>query len=157
MFGTLATIVFAYGEYNVNDSTFKSDTDNNNEYLTWKSQIWDAGESANSSRIVLVPGSDESKLNFGWYSKGKGTPAIKIWKDGNKAQAKIVTGQAVNISAMNWQGETYAATNKVTVENLEKIQHIIINIPIIMKKTQPLLGQMSINMQHKIQAHFQPF
>lgn len=120
MFGTLATIVFAYGEYNVNDSTFKSDTDNNNEYLTWKSQIWDAGESANSSRIALVPGSDESKLNFGWYSKGKGTPAIKIWKDGNKAQAKIVTGQAVNISAMNWQGETYAATNKVTVENLEK-------------------------------------
>lgn len=120
MFGALATNVLAYGEYNVNDSTFKSDTDSSSQYQTWRSQIWDAGESADSSRIALVPGSDESKLNFGWYSKEKGTPAVKIWKDGNQAQAKIVTGSATSISAMNWQGEIYTATNKVTIEALEK-------------------------------------
>lgn len=129
MLGTLATNVFAYGEYSVDQSTFKTDTDSSSEYQSWRSETWDTvaaedgtiaklGESADSSRIALVPGSDASKLNFGWYSKDKGIPAIKIWKDGNKSQARIITGEAADISAVNWQGETYAATNKVTVDGL---------------------------------------
>jgi len=38
-----------------------------------------------------------------------------VWKDGSKAGAQIVKGTATDISAENWQGEVYAASNKVSI------------------------------------------
>lgn len=48
---------------------------------------------------------------FSW----KGTPAVKVWKDGSKSSAKVVTGNAEAISAENWQGKLYSAANKVNI------------------------------------------
>ena len=110
---------FAYGAYDVNKSTFKSDTDNSADFQNWKTNVWQGGEEAyaNTDEIALTPGTNAKGLNFGWYSETKGTPAVMIWKDGAKEAAKVYTGTATDISAANWQGKTYAASNKVTIEN----------------------------------------
>lgn len=109
--------VFAYGEeVDVSTSTFKSDTDSSAVYQTWRNDVWEAGAYADSAKIALTPGETEKDLNFAWYSATKGTPAVKVWKVGEEASAKIVRGTATAISAENWQGSTYAAANKVSVK-----------------------------------------
>ncbi len=111
--------VFAYGEHDVSKSTFKTDTDNSEDFKTWLANEWSGGKMqfADSGKIALTPGTSEKNLNFAWYSAAKGTPAVMIWKDGQKSSAKIVKGQAADITAENWQGSKYAASNKVTIEN----------------------------------------
>lgn len=111
--------VLAYGEYNVGSSTFKEDTDNSDDFKNWLANEWSSGNTqfADSGKIALTPGTSEKNLNFAWYSEAKGTPAVMIWKDGQKSAAKIVKGQAADISAENWQGSTYAASNKVSAED----------------------------------------
>lgn len=108
---------FAYGEYDVSSSTFKNDTDNSTDFQSWLANVWQGGEKAfaKTENIALVPGSDASALNFSWYSESKGTPAVKVWKDGAKSAAKVVTGTAEDISAENWQGKSYKASNKVGI------------------------------------------
>ena len=108
---------FAYGEADVSQSTFKQDTDNSADFQNWLSNVWQGGEKAyaQTENVALTPGSDAADLNFSWYSAGKGTPAVKVWKDGSKAGAQIVKGTATDISAENWQGEVYAASNKVSI------------------------------------------
>ena len=108
---------FAYGEADVSQSTFKQDTDNSADFQNWLSNVWQGGEKAyaQTENIALTPGSDAADLNFSWYSAGKGTPAVKVWKDGSKSSAKVVTGNAEAISAENWQGKSYSAANKVNI------------------------------------------
>lgn len=57
---------YAYGEYDVSQSTFKSDTDNSTDFANWVSTVWQGGESAysNTESIALVPGANEKDLNF---------------------------------------------------------------------------------------------
>lgn len=110
------TSVFAQGEVDVSTSTFKTDTDNSAAFQTWKDNVW-VTEKADSGKIALTPGATAKDLNFAWYSQSQGTPAVKIWKEGKEAEAVIVKGTATAISAENWQGSTYAASNKVTVSN----------------------------------------
>lgn len=115
--------VFAYGEYNASESTFKSDTDNSTDFRNWKSNVWETtglGEIADSGKVALTPGKTEQDLNFAWYSETKGNPAVMVWKDGQKAAAKIVKGAATEINAENWQGNTYTGANKVSIENYFK-------------------------------------
>lgn len=102
---------FAYGEADVSQSTFKQDTDNSADFQNWLSNVWQGGEKAyaQTENVALTPGSDAADLNFSWYSAGKGTPAVKVWKDGSKSSAKVVTGNAESISAENWQGKSYSA------------------------------------------------
>lgn len=110
--------VFAYGEVNVGTSTFKSDTDNSTSYQTWRANVWQAGEYADSGKIALTPGKTEKDLNFAWYSETKATPAVRVWKSGQDVSAaEVFLGTADDISAENWQGSTYAAANKVNIEN----------------------------------------
>ena len=108
---------FAYGEADVSQSTFKQDTDNSADFQNWLSNVWQGGEKAyaQTENVALTPGSDAADLNFSWYSAGKGTPAVKVWKDGSKSSAKVVTGNAEAISAENWQGKSYSAANKVNI------------------------------------------
>ena len=108
---------FAYGEADVSQSTFKQDTDNSADFQKWLSNVWQGGEKAyaQTENVALTPGSDAADLNFSWYSAGKGTPAVKVWKDGSKSSAKVVTGNAEAISAENWQGKLYSAANKVNI------------------------------------------
>lgn len=108
------------GEVDVSTSTFKSDTDNSEAFQTWRDTIWST-EKADSGKIALTPGETERDLNFAWYSETAGTPAVKIWKQGqNGKNAKIVKGTAAEISQENWQGSVYTASNKVSVENYFK-------------------------------------
>ena len=111
------TFTFGYGEYNAGESTFKSDTDGSADYQAWRTNIWNAGESADSGKIALTPGEDENDLNFAWYSETKGTPAVKVYEYGKMTAAKIFVGTATDIEAENWQGSTYAASNKVSIKD----------------------------------------
>ena len=118
--GAVPTVnAFAYGAYDVSKSTFKADTDNSADFQNWLTNVWQGGENAyaNTNEIALTPGSNAAGLNFAWYSETKGTPAVMIWKDGAKGAAKVFTGTASDISAANWQGKTYAASNKVSIAN----------------------------------------
>ena len=118
--GTVPTVnAFAYGAYDVSKSTFKTDTDNSADFQNWEQNVWWGGEEAyaNTNELALTPGADARGLNFGWYSENKGTPAVMVWKDGAKGAAKTVIGTAADINAANWQGKTYAASNKVSIEN----------------------------------------
>ena len=65
----------------------------------------------------MTPGKTEKDLNFSWYSKDKGTPAVRVWKDGNKSNAVIVTGEAKDITAENWQENIYTAKNQISVND----------------------------------------
>lgn len=109
---------FAYGEKEVQGNESKV-ADNTTEFQTWRDNVWWGGENASSDsgRITLTPGENEKDLNFAWYSENKGTPAVMIWKDGQKSAAVVVKGTATAISAENWQGSTYSASNKVCVED----------------------------------------
>ena len=118
--GAVPTVnAFAYGAYDVSKSTFKDDTDNSADFQNWKTNVWQNGEKAyaNTDEVALTPGSDAKGLNFAWYSESKGTPAVMIWKDGAKGAAKVFTGTAADISAENWQGKAYVASNKVSIAN----------------------------------------
>ncbi len=109
-----STTAFAYGEMDVSSSTFKSDTDSSTSFQTWRDTIWQ-NEKSDSGKVALTPGSTEKDLNFAWYSQVKGTPAVKVWKDGQKSSAKVFEGTAEDISAKNWQGNVYTAGNKVSI------------------------------------------
>lgn len=109
-----STTAFAYGEMDVSSSTFKSDTDSSTSFQTWRDTIWQ-NEKSDSGKVALTPGSTEKDLNFAWYSQVKGTPAVKVWKDGQKSSAKVFEGIAEDISVKNWQGNVYTAGNKVSI------------------------------------------
>lgn len=115
---TIPFSVFGYGEKTVKGSESKA-ADNTVEFQSWRdNEWWGTGKaSANSGNIALTPGATESDLNFAWYSEQKGIPAVKVWKDGQKAAAKVITGTADSISAENWQGSKYAASNKVCIKD----------------------------------------
>lgn len=115
---TIPFSAFGYGEKTVKGSESKA-ADNTVEFQSWRdNEWWGTGKaSANSGNIALTPGATESDLNFAWYSEQKGIPAVKVWKDGQKAAAKVITGTADSISAENWQGSKYAASNKVCIKD----------------------------------------
>lgn len=114
---SLTTTAFAYGEVDAGASTFSKDTDNSTAFQTWRENVWNAGQSADTGKIALTPGRTEKDLNFAWYSETKAVPAVRVWKKGaDMSTAKVYSGTASDISAANWQGKTYAASNKVTIE-----------------------------------------
>ncbi|MCD8120312.1 MAG: metallophosphoesterase family protein, partial [Lachnospiraceae bacterium] len=120
--GTLGTSMnaYAYGEKNTSENTFQSDTDNSSDYQTWRAEEWE-DEMSDSGKIALTPGTDETCLNFAWYSETIGTPAVQIWvSDGTEeptANAMIVTGESTKITSdnANRQGVVYAASDKVDI------------------------------------------
>ncbi|WP_455720182.1 metallophosphoesterase family protein [Agathobacter sp.] len=118
---TPAVTTYAYGEYNSSQGQkeFNAATTGTQEYQDWLANIWQGGTEnfADTDQIALTPGNDANDLNFAWYSETKGTPAVMVWKDGSKANAQIFIGTADDISAENWQGKTYAASNKVSIND----------------------------------------
>lgn len=110
---------YAYGEAEskTGQAAFNAATTESTDYQSWLTGTWQGGtqDFANTNKIALTPGSTAKDLGFAWYSNTKGTPAVMVWKDGSKAGAQIVKGTATDISAENWQGEVYAASNKVSI------------------------------------------
>lgn len=116
---SVTTNAWAYGEMSVDDSTFKADTESSTDFQNWRTNVWQGGEKqfSDSAKIALTPGADAADLNFAWYSETAAKPAVMVWKDGQKSSAKIVEGTASAISAQNWQGKSYTASNKVSVND----------------------------------------
>lgn len=71
-----------------------------------------------AGRNILTPGTDETALNFAWYSEEKGTPAVKIGTKQDLSDAVVYTGTATDIDKTtdneSGAGKTYVASNKVT-------------------------------------------
>ena len=67
-----------------------------------------------------------------------------IWKDGQKASAKIVTGAAKDINAENWQGSVkYLHQIRYLLKIiLRRILSTITSIRTIIQKTEHRYGQM---------------
>lgn len=112
--GSTTTSAFAYGEGSVKDSSFNTFKTEGTEYDTWNTDTWSSTKK-DSGKIALTPGSTEKDLNFAWYSETKATPAVKVWKDGQKASAAVVKGTATGITASNQDGVDYTASNKVSI------------------------------------------
>lgn len=150
---------YAYGEADskTGQAAFNAATTGSADYQSWLTGTWQGGtqDFANTNQIALTPGSTANDLGFAWYSKTKGTPAVMVWKDGSKAGAQIVKGTATDISAENWQGEVYAASNKVSINGfLNRIQSMFISIQTIILTTVIPYGQLSIHTPHTLQIHF---
>lgn len=112
----LGTVAYGYGEYQAGSTA--SQTDGSNEFLTWRDNVWrTAGNYDDSAKVALTPGKTEKDLNFAWYSENTSNPAVMIWKNGAKSQAKVFEGTSTAISAENWQGKTYQADNKVSIND----------------------------------------
>lgn len=82
------------------------------KYKEWL-PLWKQ-EEADTGKILLTPGGTERDLNFSWYSKKKGTPAVMISADHLYIQAKIFRGTAHSISRSNGS-ITYHSANHVSV------------------------------------------
>lgn len=130
--GSLPLQGLAYGTVDVNGFSFEQETDVKSDFKQWLEKEWldgddaatkDVDESAhaNTGRVAMTPGRMEEELNFAWYSREKGVPAVKIWAEGTDSEksAAIFTGKAEAITASNRQGNTYKASNKVTVKGLQ--------------------------------------
>lgn len=73
----------------------------------------------NITQVMLAPGSDESQLNFAWYSLENGVPSVQIVKYGESFDnANVFYGTAQKAyKDLDSQAQYYS--NKVTVTGLE--------------------------------------
>ena len=120
------TVAYGYGEYQAGSTA--SQTDGSNEFLTWRDSVWrTAGNYDDSAKVALTPGKTEKDLNFAWYSENTSKPAVMVWKNGARSQAKVFEGTGSTVDADNWQGKNYQTSNKVSVEGYfeDNIQIII--------------------------------
>lgn len=109
------TVAYGYGEYQAGSTA--SQTDGSNEFLTWRDSVWrTAGNYDDSAKVALTPGKTEKDLNFAWYSENTSKPAVMVWKNGARSQAKVFEGTGSTVDADNWQGKNYQTSNKVSVE-----------------------------------------
>lgn len=109
------TVAYGYGEYQAGSTA--SQTDGSNEFLTWRDSVWrTAGNYDDSAKVALTPGKTEKDLNFAWYSENTSKPAVMVWKNGARSQAKVFEGTGSTVDANNWQGKNYQTSNKVSAE-----------------------------------------
>lgn len=94
-----------------------NDASNTSEkkWENWKNN-WDT-YSSNYENVSLTPGSNESQLNFAWYSKTQETAKVKIAKNEKMSDAVEFTGSQETAVEIN---STQYYSNKVTVKNLEE-------------------------------------
>ena len=85
------------------------------DFLKWLPG-WQSKSSVSTGNLILTPGSDESCMNFSWYSKTIGSPAVQISTDSAFMENTIIRGTATSISRSN--GTTaYRAANHVSAKN----------------------------------------
>lgn len=85
------------------------------EWTEWKTE-WETVKN-DYEKISLTPGTDETKLNFAWYSKTEEIPAVKLSKNSDMSDGVEFKGEQEVIEAEAAKGYY---SNKVTVENLEE-------------------------------------
>lgn len=87
----------------------------NAKWMEWK-QKWETIK-GDFEQVSLTPGTDETKLNFAWYSKTAETPAVRLAKSADMSGAVEFKGAQTENQEENAVGYF---SNKVTVENLEE-------------------------------------
>ncbi|ORX86010.1 Metallo-dependent phosphatase [Anaeromyces robustus] len=90
--------------------------DTYDKYQAFKKK-WDNEYRDNFERISVFPGEDESMLNFGWYSKTKTEPAIRVSKYKNMKPYVDFVGKIEFYREIG--GQSYYS-NKVTISGLER-------------------------------------
>lgn len=86
------------------------------EWETWKTE-WAEGVSTDWKQISLTPGSDESELNFAWYSTGNAVPKLVIGE--GRSMKNAVTYTAAQTEATQAKDGTQYYSNKVTAKELK--------------------------------------
>ena len=92
-----------------------------NGYKNWL-KLWNGTEETDGlkkdwTQMSLTPGSNESELNFAWYSVGNKTPKLKIGKGKKLVGAKTYT--ATQTDATESKSNVQYKSNKVTATGLE--------------------------------------
>ncbi len=111
--------VCAYGEFPIQTELSTAVTTTAlPEYQDWLSQ-WQEQAAAATGNILLIPGADETGMNFSWYSQQGGTPAVQLDSRPDFARSSIFTGKSAPICRSN--GTTvYFAANHVAVKDFLK-------------------------------------
>lgn len=118
LFNATATMSYVQAEtmttVRPGSTTEQGDTD----YMNWKTKNWTgkADGALDSGKIMLTPGKTQRGINMAWYSKAKGTPAVKLSLHSDMRDASIFNGTATSIHKSNGVN-TYLASNKVSIEN----------------------------------------
>lgn len=102
---------------------FKKNTTGSSAYQEWLGNVWTDKEALDSGKVALTPGEQEDDLNFAWYSKTTGTPAVKVWEDGKEDEANYVTGTAredFGSERSNLGGNVYRTANNVEITDYFK-------------------------------------
>ncbi|MCC8167842.1 MAG: metallophosphoesterase [Clostridiales bacterium] len=89
------------------------------KWAAWKT-LWASEISTDYEQVALTPGTDETQLNFGWYSMTKETPSVKLY-DADKKLIGIFTGTQDVDNAETFTENEASITlypNKVTVTGL---------------------------------------
>lgn len=107
------------GKTNAED--FSATINKSEDWTSWQTE-WESVKS-DWTQISLTPGSDESQLNFAWYSKkidGEDAPKLQIGKTQDMSDAKEYTPEQTEVAnETDAQGNTYYS-NKVTATGLEE-------------------------------------
>ena len=149
---------FAYGAYDVSQSTFKTDTDNSADFQNWVSNVWQGGEGAFSGtdQVALTPGSDANDLNFGWYSESKGIPAVMIWKSVRKERLRYLPEQhLISVQQTGRERLIPHPIKYILKIILLKIQNIVISTRMITKRMVPVYGLNNTLIPHSQPISFQ--
>ena len=95
--------------------TTKTAVSEHTDWADWKAN-WDKIKT-NYEQVALIPGSDFSKLNFGWYSKEKANEAVvRIADNKDMKNAKEFKGTCTEGTVIN--GVQYYS-NKVTADGFK--------------------------------------
>ncbi len=87
------------------------------EFEQWKSSVWE--ETKNDWTIVsMTPGSDESQMNFAWYSKSGEAVSFIYGKQKDLSDGKTVEISSKDTAQIDGNGVSYVS-NKVTITGLE--------------------------------------
>ena len=84
-------------------------------WTNWKNN-WEK-YSSDYENVSLTPGTDETKLNYAWYSHTTETPKVRIGTKQNMSNAVEFEGKQTEAVTIN---EVKYFSNKVTVENLKE-------------------------------------
>lgn len=88
-------------------------------YANWKTNSWDNGLSTDWTKVSITPGSDETSMNFAWYSKQDDEVSLTYGQNPDLSDGKTVTISTTATGRSDRNGVTYNS-NKATISGLSQ-------------------------------------
>ncbi len=88
-------------------------------YTNWKTNSWDNGLSTDWTKVSITPGSDETSMNFAWYSKQDDEVSLTYGQNPDLSDGKTVTISTTATGRTDKNGVTYNS-NKATITGLSQ-------------------------------------